>query len=122
MFNLINQAGILGWPIVLIALVNIALTVNYSMKLYGSEKEINVDLNKIVILGVFALSLGIFTHLLGLYQGLQVYSYLSADQVAGGYATSLVALMLGLGIFIVSGILWFVLRCKLNIVVNKGTN
>lgn len=122
MLNLISQAGILGWPMVLIALANIILAVRYGIKLYGSDKETSVDLNKIIFLGVLALSLGVFTHYLGLYQGLQIYSYLSAAQVAGGYATSLVALMIGLVIFIVSGILWFVLRCKLKMITAKGSD
>ncbi|MGD9487396.1 MAG: hypothetical protein AB7W47_05205 [Calditrichaceae bacterium] len=117
MLNLINQAGILGWPMALIALGIIFLTVKYGIKLFGKEKETNVDLNKIIHLGVFALSLGVFSHYLGLYEGLQIYSYLSAEQVAAGYAVSLVALILGLGIFIVSGLLWFLLRTKLNSVV-----
>ncbi|HKI77097.1 MAG TPA: hypothetical protein VKA26_00995 [Ignavibacteriaceae bacterium] len=121
MFDLIIQSGILGWPMALIALGNIFLTVKYSIKLFGSEKQTKVDLNKIIILGVLALSLGIFSHVLGLYQGLQVYSYLSADQVAGGYAASLVALMLGMGIFVISAILWFLLRSKLNCELMKAS-
>ncbi|MGD9900885.1 MAG: hypothetical protein AB7T22_17300 [Calditrichaceae bacterium] len=114
MLNVINQAGILGWPMALIALGNIYLIVKYGIKLFGSKKSNNVDLNNIIFLGGFALSLGIFSHYLGLYEGLQIYSYLSAEQVAGGYATSLIALLLGFVIFIVSGIFWFSLRIKLN--------
>lgn len=114
MFDIINQAGILGWPMVLVLLGNIFLTVKYSIKLFGSDKEASMDLNKLLFLGLFALLLGIFSHYLGVFQGLQMYSYLTADQVAGGYAMSLVALLLGIFIFTISGILWFFLRMKLN--------
>lgn len=122
MFNIINQAGILGWPMVIIALTNIFLVAKYAIKLFGTDENPNVDINKIIFLGVFAFSLGGFTHYIGLYQGLQVYSYFSPDQVAEGYAVSLVALMFGLGIFIVSGICWFLLRSKLNSAVIKGNH
>jgi hypothetical protein len=118
MFNLISQSGIFGWPMAIIALSSIFLTAKYSIKLFG-KKESNVDLNKIIFLGVFALTLGVFSHYLGLYEGLQIFSYLSSDQVAGGYATSLLALLFGFGIFIVSAILWFLLRIKLHSIVNK---
>ena len=118
MFNVINQAGILGWPMVLLLLINIFLAVKYSLKLFGSDEETNVDINKIIFIGILALSLGVFTHYLGLYQGLQLFQFLSAKQVASGYAISLVALMLGLGVFVVSGILWFYLRIKLNSILN----
>ena len=118
MFNVINQAGILGWPMVLLLLINIFLAVKYSLKLFGSDEETNVDINKIIFIGILALSFGVFTHYLGLYQGLQLFQYLSAKQVASGYAISLVALMLGLGVFVVSGILWFFLRIKLNSILN----
>ena len=105
---------------ILILLSIIILDTKYAVNLFSDKNHLHVDINKIIILGGFALSLGIFSHYLGIYQGLQMFSYMSTEQVAGGYATSLVALMLGMGIFVLSGILWFALRSRLNALLAKA--
>lgn len=120
MLNFINQMGMFGWPLVILASVIVFMVAKYSIKIFGNHHDTTVDINRILILAVLALSLGIFSHFLGLYQGLQIFSQLSSAQFAAGYAVSLFAFLFGLVVFIVSLICWFGLRLRLRSIAKSG--
>ncbi len=112
MFDFINQIGVFGMPLIIIALIILFLTVKYSMKLWSNNTNKNIDINSILYLGVFALSLGLFSHYLGLYQATGIMAQLRPEQIAAGYGQSLLALLYGFTIFFLSAICWFGLRLK----------
>ena len=112
MFKLINEIGVFGMPLVIIALIILFLTAKYSMKLWSSNTNKNIDINCILYLGIFALSLGLFSHYLGLYQATGIMAQLRAEQIAAGYGQSLLALLYGFVIFFLSAICWFGLRLR----------
>ncbi len=117
MFGFVNQTGPLGLALALIALLTIGKFIKHAMNLFGHSPAVNADISGIKTLGSLALALGTFSTLLGLYQGLQIFSMLTSEQVASGLALALPAVLLGLVIFILSQVLWFVLSvriCKLN--------
>lgn len=113
MFTILNQIGIFGLPLVLVLSAVFYLSIKYALKLWGSNTEPNVDIHVIIYLGIFGLALGVFSHFLGLYEGTKIAAQLRPDQLASGYATALVSLLFGFVIFLLSGILWFVLRFRM---------
>ena len=118
MFNFISQLGTYGWPLVIIALTNVFLIFRYGIKIFGREPDRSVDINRIMIFAVLALTLGIFSHFSGLYLGLRLFAQFSSAQFAAGYAVSLLALLFGFAVFIVSLIFWFALRLRLQSISN----
>jgi biopolymer transport protein ExbB/TolQ len=103
-------------PIYLIWVTVIYLSVKFLIA-YKSE---NIDLNKlnklnsvILFLGSFAFLFGLFTQILGLYGALisiQAAGDISPALMAGGLRISFLAPLYGFGIFLISGIVWFVFR------------
>ncbi len=112
MFSILNQVGIFGLPLLLILLSVFFLTIRYSLKLWGTEKDAQVDINAIIYLGIFGLALGIFSYFLGLYEGTKIAAQLRPDQLANGFGVALVSLLYGFSIFLVSAVFWFGLRFR----------
>lgn len=112
MFTILNQIGIFGLPLLLILLSVLYLSIRYALKLWGKNTEFDVDIHAIIYLGIFGLSLGVFSYFLGLYEGTKIAAQLRPDQLAGGFATALVSLLFGFVIFFLSGISWFILRFR----------
>lgn len=110
MFNSLDQIGMFGLPFVMIILAILSLTVKYGIKLWSQHTATPIDINSVLYLGIFALSLGLFSHFLGLYQASGIVAQLRTEQIAAGYGQSLVALLWGFVIFFISAISWFVLR------------
>lgn len=109
----INQMGPFGWVLVLIALGIVVLAGKYAVRLFGSGTSAGVDLNGIVYLAGIGLTVSIVGHLLGVYQGLQIFAQLSTAQAAAGFGQSLQVLLLGWLIFLLTVVVWFVLRLRL---------
>ena len=114
MIGLINQIGPAGWPLVLIALFTVILFVKNAIALFGHSAGKSVTLGSLSFLGNLGLSLGAFSTLLGIHQGLQIFSMLSPDQVASGLSRALPALLFGLLIHMLASVFRFVLRLGLN--------
>ncbi len=120
MFNFIGQLGTWGPILILHTVSNIFLVARYGMKLFRSKPDTSADINQILILAVLVVAIGAFSHYSGLYSGLQIYGELSPAMFAGGYAVSLIAMMLGFVVFIVSTICWFGLRVRLQRLVQSS--
>lgn len=112
MFDFINQLGMFGFPLLIIVVAILVLTVKHSMALWGSRKDTTVDINSIIYLGMFSVVLGLYSHFQGMYQASGILAHLKPAQIAAGYGQSLRALLYGFGIFFLSAIAWFVLRYK----------
>lgn len=112
MLSILSQVGIFGLPLLLVLISVLTLSIRYSLKLWGSNTETNIDINAIIYLGIFGLTLGIFSYFLGLYEGTKVAAMMRPEQLAGGFGVALISLLYGLSIFLVSFICWFVLRFR----------
>ena len=112
MFSFLNQIGIFGLPMLVIALTVLFLTAKFGVRLWGNNADPNVDINSVIYLGILAVSMGVFSHFLGMYQASGIMAQLRAEQIAAGYAQSLLALLYGFGIFFISATCWFVLRYR----------
>lgn len=112
MFNILNQIGIFGLPLLLILAAVLYLTIRYSIKLWGANSEADVDIHGILFLGIFGLALGGFSYFLGLYEGTKIAAQLRPDQLAQGLGTAMVSLLTGFIIFLLSAVFWFILRWK----------
>jgi len=83
-----------------------------------SKKMRNMGLDKkyvelIIFLGGFSFIFGIFGQVLGFYQAagaIQQAGEISPTLIWGGFKVSLIAPIMGFMIFLISGILWFILR------------
>ena len=113
MLNFIGQLGTWGPLLILLTLANIVLVIRYSLKLFGSQPDTSTDINKIMILATLVITIGAFSHFSGRYSGLQIYGQMSPAMFAGGYAVSLIAMMFGFVVFIISTLCWFGLRFRL---------
>lgn len=113
MFSILNQIGMFGLPLLLIFVTVFYLTIRYSLNLWGTNTETNPDINSIIYIGIFGLALGVFSYLMGLYEGTKIAAHLQAEQLAMGYATALVSLLFGFVIFLFSSISWFILRFRI---------
>ncbi|MBI9052677.1 MAG: MotA/TolQ/ExbB proton channel family protein [Bacteroidales bacterium] len=112
---------IIGGIYFMLPIYLIWVTVIYlSVKFLVAYKSENIDLNKlnklnsvILFLGSFAFLLGLFAQILGLYGALisiQAAGDISPALMAGGLRISFLAPLYGFGIFLISGIVWFVFR------------
>lgn len=116
MFGFLNQVGPLAIPMAIIALLTVVKFIKLASSLFGASPAADTDISGIKTLGNLALALGAFSTLLGVYQGLQIFHMLTTEQIASGLSMALPAILLGLVIYIISLILWFVLSvrvCKL---------
>lgn len=109
---MLNQVGIFGFPLLLVALTVIYLTARYGVQLWGTHPESGVDINLVLYVGVFGLALGLFSCFLGLYEGTKIAAYLRSEQLADGIGRALVSLLAGFAIFLLSACSWFVLRMR----------
>ena len=100
-------------PILLMGIVNVALFVwLLSFKLKNAEIN-KKHLDLIIFLGSFALIYGIFGQVLGFYEAagaIQNAGEISPSLVWGGFKVSLIAPIMGFIVFLVSSIMWFILR------------
>ena len=113
------EAGPFIWPLHAIAIYNMILFIKKGVDLFFrsnlSSHELERGINTIVFWGCFAIALGFFAHYSGLYMAIQALSSapeISTRIVAGGYAVSLVPVIYGLGIFMISMICWLFLRWR----------
>ncbi len=113
MLSFINQIGPFGWLLTLIAVITVVLFIKFAVALFGPAAKTKVDIGLLTFFGALGLSVGAFSTLLGLYQGLQIFSQLSSTQIAAGFSQALLALLFGLFIFILASVLWLVLRLRL---------
>jgi hypothetical protein len=86
-----------------------------------ADKETNPALlekgvNAIIFWGAFSVVIGFLAHFLGIYEAMQAIaraSDISPAIVSMGYSMSLITVLSGLFIFMVSALIWFFLRWRL---------
>lgn len=115
----IQAGGPLMWPLILIGIAVLAIAVKKTNDLYFkkglSNAQLEKGINAIIFWGAFSIILGLFAHFMGVYNAMQAISKapaVSPQIVAGGYAVSIITILTGLIIFMISAILWVVFRAR----------
>jgi len=119
MVDFFLSGGEMMWLFLLIALLIIYLSIKKAIQLF-SKKDLpgpvlENGINAIIFWGSISAILGFFAHYLGVYYAMQaIYraSDISPAIVAYGYSLSLVTILTGLVLFIISAIIWFVFRWR----------
>ena len=119
MVNFFISGGQMMWLFLLIALLIIYLSLKKAFQLFSkqdlSKSVLENGINAIIFWGSISAVLGFFAHYLGVYYAMQaIYKAndISPAIVAYGYSLSLVTILTGLVLFIISAILWFIFRWR----------
>jgi biopolymer transport protein ExbB/TolQ len=117
MLTFFYQGGIFMWPLLAIAIIIIYLSVNLVIKLSAKDhphhNKLKIDINTILFWGAISVVLGVFAHFSGVYLALEAIRRahdVSPAIVAHGYALSLITVLSGLFIFLISALIWLALR------------
>ncbi len=119
MIEFFFKGGYMMWLLLLIAIVILVLTVKKVLDLFVNKSlpsnKLETGINAIFFWGGISALLGAFAHFHGMYISMIIISEandISPAIVAAGYGVSLIAMLAGLLIFIISAIIWFVFRWR----------
>lgn len=124
MINLFYNGGFYMWPLLLLALIILGLTIKKATDLFGvkqsNARTLESGLNAIFFWGAMSAVIGFLAHFHGMYEAMMAMSKapdISPAIVAGGFAVSLITILFGLVIFLIASIAWLVLRWRYKAVV-----
>ncbi len=119
MLSTFQTMGPFAWPLLIIAVANLAMIGLRARDLYGSgaasDARLGARINAVLFWGVVALLLGYLSQYAGLYLSMTAIAQLdgvSTGLVAKGIAESIMATIFGLVIMVLSSIAWFLLRAR----------
>jgi biopolymer transport protein ExbB/TolQ len=119
MIRFFMEGGIYMWPLFALALIIVITSAKKVYDLFitksASPQKLESGIHAILFWGVLALLIGIFGHFRGIYLAMQAISRandISPAIVTMGYAMSLITVLTGLFIFMVSALIWFSLRWR----------
>lgn len=119
MMTFFIQGGPYMWLLLIFSVVILVLAVQKAIRLFKPNElnvvQFEIGLNGILFWGALSLLVGLFAHFQGVYIAMQVIAHapeISPAIVAEGYSMSLITILSGLFIFIISLIIWFVLRWR----------
>jgi len=119
MLQLFMAGGPFMWFLLVLLFVIIGLGVSNAMQVFGkktrSKIQIENGINSILFWGVFSAVIGFFAHFLGLYQAftsIMAAADINPAIIGGGYAVSLITVLFGMFIFMISALIWFVLKTR----------
>jgi len=119
MIQFFLDGGMMMWFLLIIAFVILVLSIRKAIQLYSnqevSKSVMESGINAIVFWGAISAIVGFFAHYLGVYYAMIAISQandISPAIVARGYSMSLITILTGLTIFIISAIIWLILRWR----------
>ena len=80
-------------------------------------------INAVLFWGIMSIIIGVFAHFIGIYaamNAIMMANDISPAIVASGYAVSLITILFGLFILMLSSILWFILRWKYKSIISNS--
>ncbi|MBC8182442.1 MotA/TolQ/ExbB proton channel family protein [candidate division KSB1 bacterium] len=117
MIEFFFRGGYMMWLLLLTAIVILILTVKKVIDLFVNQNlpsnKLENGINAILFWGATSALLGTFAHFQGMYYAMLAISQandISPAIVAMGYGVSLITILTGLFIFIISAIIWFIFR------------
>jgi hypothetical protein len=126
MIEFFMNGGIFGWVLLLLILVIGWLSIRKGIQLFFKKNidplRLEPGINAIIFWGSISAILGIFAHFLGVYNAMLAISAandISPAIVAMGYAFSLITILIGLFIFMVSAVIWFVYRSRYKSIISS---
>ena len=126
MLNFISTGGPIMYIQLIQVVILIVLTIKKTFELRHHDEnrhaKSETGINAIIFWGLISMVLGFFAHFLGMYEALQVIAEVgsvSPSIIAAGYSVSLIPIIFGLRIFLLSAISWFTLRWQFIKVVVK---
>jgi len=119
MIDFIRSGGIFSILQLGILLLIIVIMIKNTINLVVLEKidsgYISFRINAMLFWGIFAAILGFFAYYIGLYKAMMAISMandLSPVLIADGFANSIIPILNGLAILLISSIFWILLRRK----------
>lgn len=119
MLHLFFKGGIFMWPLLIILLSIIFISLKKAIDLFLRKnleaKHIESGLNAILFWGVLSIIIGFIAHFCGLYLAMVEIANandISPAIVAHGFAVSLITIIFGMLIFLFSAIFWLILRWR----------
>jgi biopolymer transport protein ExbB/TolQ len=127
MFDFFLMGGFMMWILLFMMIIILILTIQKLFQLFGKQKYSPADLERgihgILFWGGLSAVIGFFAHFWGMYEAMMSISQandISPAIVAEGYGVSLIAVLTGLFIFILSAVLWFFFRWRFKQLVKKA--
>lgn len=127
MYYFLIAGGDFMWLLLIFAIIICVLSIKKGWDLFGNknlpEAHLEKGLNAIIFWGSLSITLGFFGHFLALYLVMKEIARASAIStaiVAEGYGVSLITILFGMFIFMISLILWFVFRWKVKKITAKS--
>ena len=117
MMRFFIQGGPFMWPLMIFAIVVLALIIKKTMDFFRVQsltpQKLESGINAILFWGFMSLVLGFYAHFQGVYMAMQ--AIMQANDIspaigAEGYRQSLITILFGLITFIVSSFVWFIFR------------
>jgi len=122
------MGGFMMWILLLLAILIVGLTIKKLIELFGKNVAnpalLEKGINAIIFWGAICMILGFFAHFIGIYDAMQAImkaNDISPAIVSMGYAMSLITIISGLFIFMVSAVIWFFLRWRYKVLLTKIT-
>lgn len=115
-------------PLTIFAIIVLVLSVKSGLELFVAGRVVgqraSKNLDAIIYLGGFSFVFGVFGQIIGLYEAfghIAKVGSVSQKILMQGLRVSTISTLYGFAIFLVSSVLWFVLRNKLkSIIADKG--
>ena len=119
MFSFFQEGGVYMWFLLVLAGVIVVLAIIRGMQLFSNNNidQLENKINTILFWGAFSVVLGFFAHFHGVYLAMQAIKQandISPSIVAGGYAVSIITILSGLFMFMISAVIWLVYRSILS--------
>jgi len=119
MLQFFMEGGMMMWFLLILAIVILVQSTRKTIQLFGKQDlpkpTLETGINAIIFWGAISAIVGFFAHYLGVYHAMLAINRandISPAIVAYGYSMSLITILSGLTIFMVSAIIWFVLRWR----------
>lgn len=120
------MGGFMMWILLLLAILIVGLSIKKLIELFGKNETnpalLERGINAIIFWGAISAILGFFAHFIGIYEAMQAImkaNDISPAIVSMGYAMSLITIISGLFIFMVSAVTWFFLRWRYKVLLTK---
>ena len=117
MIELFIKGGFFMWPLLILGFIIVILTINKGIALFiRKESDIvkhEIGINSILFWGIVSLAFAIFAHHYGVVMAMNATASahdITPAIVAKGYFVSLITMVFGLIIVLVSALCWFLLR------------
>ncbi|HPG42013.1 MAG TPA: hypothetical protein PLP19_21885 [bacterium] len=121
MLSLFIIGGPFMWLLLLFSLAIIYLIIKKGLDIFVkkdlSEEKQNEGVNGILFWGILSVVCGFLSHYSGIYlavNAIRQAADISPQLILEGYASSLVAIIAGLWIFIISAIIWYIYKAKIH--------